>query len=576
MRCMLNTGRTVGQGMALEVGKTSAEYYDEVAVAFMNGDDMDDLGIAENAPVKASSGSGSVVVRARKGQLDRGNVFIPVGPWANALIGGDTGGTGMPRFKGMWIELSKTEDGPTSLNDLLPSKDEIVQAPDQSPPPTSSDEDERSIVTDVVCPFCGCLCDDVELVMTKGKITDIEIGCDITRSRFVNWDRDRAKAAVRKKGKLVEVPLKEALDKAADILKGADFPLIYGLSSTEVDAQRRAIELAELLGATIDNTSSVCHGPTVVAAQDVGVSKCTLGEVRNRADLVIYWGCNPAEAHIRHITRYSGTPEGMYSPDGRDDRTIVHVDVRETKTSQVDPRWKYTYQLADQFIKVRQGQDYELLSALRATLKGHDVGDVAGVPASAIKELADRMKSCKFGIIFFGLGLTMSDGRHMNVNAALRLVRDLNDHTKFTILPMRGHYNVTGINAVMTWTTGYPFAVNLSRGYPVYNPGEFSAVDMLARKECDAALIIASDPAANFPREAVEHLSKIPTIVIDPKLNLTSPIADVLIPSAIAGIECEGTAYRMDGIPIRLRKVVESDQLPDKVVLEKLIERVRP
>ncbi|MDP6626522.1 MAG: formylmethanofuran dehydrogenase subunit B, partial [Methanopyri archaeon] len=113
-------------------------------------------------------------------------------------------------------------------------------------------------------------------------------------------------------------------------------------------------------------------------------------------------------------------------------------------------------------------------------------------------------------------------------------------------------------------------------GYPVYNPGEFSAVDMLTRKECDAALIISSDPAAHFPREAVEHLAKIPTIVIDPKHNLTSPIADVLIPSAIAGIECEGTAYRMDDIPIRLRKVVESDQLPDKVVLEKIIERVRP
>ena len=33
----------------------------------------------------------------------------------------------------------------------------------------------------------------------------------------------------------------------------------------------------------------------------------------------------------------------------------------------------------------------------------------------------------------------------------------------------------------MRWTTGYPFGVNLSRGYPRFNPGEFSTVDLLVR-----------------------------------------------------------------------------------------------
>jgi formylmethanofuran dehydrogenase subunit B len=185
------------------------------------------------------------------------------------------------------------------------------------------------------------------------------------------------------------------------------------------------------------------------------------------------------------------------------------------------------------------------------------------------------MKGCKFGVIFFGLGLTMTWGKHMNVNAALSLVRDLNDHTKFTIIPMRGHFNVAGANEVCLWQTGYPFSVNFSRGYPVYNPGEFSAVDILARGECDAALIIASDPVANFPIEASRHLAKIPTIVMDPKVSMTSLIAEAVIPTAIAGIECEGTAYRMDGIPIRLRKVINSKFPPDEEILRKIIEGVK-
>jgi formylmethanofuran dehydrogenase subunit B len=127
----------------------------------------------------------------------------------------------------------------------------------------------------------------------------------------------------------------------------------------------------------------------------------------------------------------------------------------------------------------------------------------------------------------------------------------------------------------MAWITGYPFSVNFALGYPVSNPGEFSAVDVLARKECDAALIIASDPVANFPAESWKHLADIPTIVLDPKVSLTSKIAKVSIPVATAGIEAEGTAYRMDGVPLRLKKVMDTNRLSDAAVLAKMIEKVR-
>jgi formylmethanofuran dehydrogenase subunit B len=140
---------------------------------------------------------------------------------------------------------------------------------------------------------------------------------------------------------------------------------------------------------------------------------------------------------------------------------------------------------------------------------------------------------------------------------------------------MRGHHNVTGACATSLWQTGYPYAVNFSRGYPRYSPGEFSAVDILARGECDAALIIASDPLANFPLEASRHLARIPTIVMDPKINLTSMVADVVMPTALAGIECEGTAYRMDAVPIRLRKVLPSKFPSDREVLRRIIDGVK-
>ena len=38
-----------------------------------------------------------------------------------------------------------------------------------------------------------------------------------------------------------------------------------------------------------------------------------------------------------------------------------------------------------------------------------------------------------------------------------------------------------GADNVLTWQTGYPFAVSLARGYPRFGPGEYTATDVLGR-----------------------------------------------------------------------------------------------
>src|SRR5207248_5591877 len=65
-----------------------------------------------------------------------------------------------------------------------------------------------------------------------------------------------------------------------------------------------------------------------------GESTCTLGEARNRADLVVFWGSNPAESHPRHFERYSVWPAGRWVPRGRADRTVVVVDVQPTRSEE--------------------------------------------------------------------------------------------------------------------------------------------------------------------------------------------------------------------------------------------------
>jgi len=428
----------------------------------------------------------------------------------------------------------------------------------------------RKVVKNVVCPFCGTLCDDLEVVVEDGEIVEVRHACRIGAAKFLTaQEEDRpTEPMIRENGEWRKVDYEDAAEETARILVEAKWPLMYGWSSTLCEAHEVGIELAEKVGAVIDNTASVCHGPSTLALQDVGVPSCTLGEVKNRADVIVYWGSNPMHAHPRHMSRYTTFARGYFRPKGRQDRTIIVVDPRKTATAR----------LADVYIQVRPHEDYELISALRAAVHGVEIEreEVAGVPVEKIYEVADLLKEASFGTLFWGMGLTMSLGRHRNIDNAICLVRDLNEHSKWTLVMMRGHYNVTGFNEVLTWTTGYPFAVDFSRGYPRYNPGEFSAVDVLARGEVDAAFIIASDPGAHFPQRAVRRLAEIPVVCVDPEWTPTAELADVYVPTAIAGIEWEGTAYRMDVVPIRMRKVVDPPEglLNDVEFLGMVLERV--
>ena len=248
---------------------------------------------------------------------------------------------------------------------------------------------------------------------------------------------------------------------------------------------------------------------------------------------------------------------------------MIVVDVRRTRSADV----------ADCFLQVEPNKDYEIFQALRSLLRDDElqVDSVGGVPVEVLEDLVDVLVGCEFGVLFFGVGLTMSEGKLRNIEAGISLVRDLNQYTKFMIMPMRGHYNVTGANVVSTWQTGYPFAVDMARGYPRYNPGETSVVDILSRGESDAALVVASDPVAHFPKKAVKSLVESPLIVIDPEMNATSLMADVVFPCAIAGVEVEGTAYRMDRVPLPLKKVVKPSRafLSDQEILRRILREVR-
>lgn len=119
MKAFLNTGRTIRQGSFVE-RKNSAAYQEEAASLHMNPVDMLEMEIEDGSHILVRSEQGEVVMRARAtGGLVRGEVFVSLGPYANALVGPETHGTGMPDFKTTSVTIEPTSDTVLTVRELM-------------------------------------------------------------------------------------------------------------------------------------------------------------------------------------------------------------------------------------------------------------------------------------------------------------------------------------------------------------------------------------------------------------------------------------------------------------------------
>jgi len=427
-----------------------------------------------------------------------------------------------------------------------------------------SPADPVGVLTEIACTRCGCVCDDLKLEVSGDSILSFTPDCSVAGPWFETLRQPLPAAPSEIHGKPAE--LDEAIDHAAQLIGRSKSPLFFGLSRSSTDGQRAVCELADHIGATIDTTASIGHGPSILALQNAGESTSTLGEVRHRSDLVIYWASDPLTTHPRHIERIVNAP-GMAVPNGRADRYVLVVDSAPTASSAI----------ADEFLQIEKGSDFEVLWTLRALVKGSpiSVDQVGGVSISTLRALAERMKASHYGAVFFGVSLTDSLTGHVNVEALLRLVTDLNMFTRFVARRMRVPGDVTGADSVLCWQTGYPFSVSLNRGYPRFNPVEFSAGPMLERGEADCVILVGAERVNRFSQAAQQTLRTLPVIVLDPPNANWGIRADVRFHTAIYGIHRRATAYRMDEIPIPLRKVIHSEMPSDDEVLRGILNRLR-
>jgi len=406
-----------------------------------------------------------------------------------------------------------------------------------------------------VCTGCGLLCDDIEVEAEKDKINKVLTAC---RIGVAHMKEGKGEAIFRVDNKPADEAT--AISEAVTILKNAKNPLIFGLGASTNETQKIAIELAKKINATLDDTSSFCLGSLVEALISEKIKTCTLDDVRNKADVIIFWGTDPSDSHPRHLSKYSYFPRGKEKQRGwEEERTAIAVDVRKSHTAKI---------CGNYFFQIPQGGDTEFIEAIIAGLSGKLPKTSYNYPPKKILELANILKGAKFGVIFAGRGLVHS---LENLEPLFRLMKVLNEKANFHLMPMSGNYNTMGFNENLFAETGYVNRVKFENGTVLHGP-EYSIVESLKAKTVDAALIIDSDPFSILPRSITKNLLEIPIVSIDPYETLTSKHSKVYFNTAISGVEAGGSATRMDRIKVSFEPVIETNRPSDEAILKKIME----
>ena len=386
------------------------------------------------------------------------------------------------------------------------------------------------------CGGCGLVCDDITAVVDDdgGGLERLIRTCPLGDA----WFTERVAPApplARVDGR--EAGLDDALDQAAAILAQARTPLVYGLGQTTCESQRTAVALAEAIGAVIDPAGPLLDGASGLAFQARGASTATLGDVRDRADVVVVWRADPVTTHPRLFER-------LRLPHAR--CKLVVVDERRTATAAE----------ADSFVELPADCDVEALWTLRALIQMAPVASEL-----SLDDLAARLRDCRSAAILHHVR------GHVEALGLNALVRDLCRVTHAVAVTLRREANAAGAEDVLAWQTGYPSAVSFAAGHPRANPGELSAAAMLERGEADAALVVGSDPLEHLPQQAADRLRAIPVVSVDARGTATADAARVAFTTAAAGVHRPGVVHRLDGVPVPLRALLASSRPSDDEVL---------
>jgi formylmethanofuran dehydrogenase subunit B len=404
----------------------------------------------------------------------------------------------------------------------------------------------------VACPFCGMLCDDLEIARTGKQLKVRKGGCG---RAIAGFERKLPAAKPKVKGK--DVDLAEAVKEAAKLIGEAALPL-YGGLATDVEGMRAAMALAERSGGVVDHAASEAQYRNFKVLQSVGWTLSTLTETRNRADLIIIAGTDVAALHHRFFERIVAPRDSMFGVSAKK-RTIVVIGKGLDKAAKAAGVGEVVS------LPCKPEQVGEVIGALRARLRGFTLNklDIPGVKLADIDSLAERCRKAAYGVVVWAPAAFHFPHAELTVDQLAGLIKDFAPTQRFAGLTLGGAEGATTAASVATWQSGYPMRVSYASGAPDFDPDRYAISRMLAEGEGDLLVWIAS-----YSPDLVPLKTDIPTIVLGtPGIKLPKS-TQVFIPIGTPGVDHAGRLIRVDSVvSLPLKDLGRADLPPAADVL---------
>ncbi len=345
------------------------------------------------------------------------------------------------------------------------------------------------------CLGCGCTCTDIAVTAVGDRFVQVGTDCALG----VAWIGDGlAPARVLSGG--AAVSLDDALDAAAATCATATRRLlVYIADDVSAPAQRAAVALADRLQASVDGPTSDTVAAGLLAAQRRGRASATLGELKHRADVVVFWGVDPTKRYPRFIERFVCGP-----PAFAKQRKTIAIDVGEA----MGPNG------CVERLAVPLDREVDALTVARAVVRGrHMPTHCEGL--SNVTELTRRLLAeAKYVAIVFDAEPDATPRDPDLPEALIAFTQALNTRLRAALFGLRAGGNRNGFESLLTWQTGYPFSVSFASGAPCYEADETMS-ERLARGRYDAVLVVGS--TESLPPSIVGDLRKRPTVIIGPR-----------------------------------------------------------
>lgn len=395
-----------------------------------------------------------------------------------------------------------------------------------------------SITRDWTCPFCPLLCDD--LVVSSHSDDTLSVpNTECSRLAQALTRYSAADAQCRNTVDGHDANLDTALARAVRILSSARRPL-FGALATDVAGARALYTLAAGCGAILDHLHGDALSAATLALQDRGSFFTTLSEVRSRADLLVFFGCQPSRRYPRFFARaLDGTREtrdlvflGCPPDPAADDLAHARIDAL---LPDADP--------------------YDTLALWSAVSEAREPTALHDDRTNAAAALHARIAAARYTVIVYEPAALPGPHAALLIEALHRIVKAANRTARAACLALGGDDGALTVNQTVTWLSGMPLRTRvatparLAGTAPLdHDPYRYRTGRLLAGGEVDALLWVASFAPHTWPDSLDQD---IPAIVLGhPALADAAKArgaATVFIPVATPGIDTGGHLFRVDG-----------------------------